>query len=89
MVKAKKGLSHRIVPVKPNKALKIFEKLGFKQYKSKGGTSHIVMKRHDNDPDFFILVKHGNKEIDPRAIETKLKNGKIDKEKYLEVYNSI
>jgi predicted RNA binding protein YcfA (HicA-like mRNA interferase family) len=85
----KKGNTHKITPVKPNKAIKIFEKLGFKKQQSKGGGSHIVFKKNPDDVDFFVLVKHGNNLIDTIAIKRMLKNVNITEKQYLEVFNSI
>ncbi|MDC9714543.1 MAG: type II toxin-antitoxin system HicA family toxin [Gammaproteobacteria bacterium] len=86
---AKKGYTHKITPIKSNKAIKIFEKLGFKQVSSAGGGSHIVFKKNPDDIDFLVLVKHGSNPIAPNAIKRMLKNGKITEKQYLDAFNSI
>lgn len=86
---ASKGYTHKITPIKPSKAIKVFEKLGFKWVSNSGGGSHMVFKKNPDDVDFLVLVKHGNNAINPNAIKSMLKNGKITKEQYLDVFNSI
>lgn len=85
---AKKGYTHKITPIKPNKAVKIFQKLGFHQMSSSGG-SHTVFKKNPNDIDFLVLVNHGNNSITPGAIKRMLKNGKITEKQYLDAFNSL
>ncbi len=86
---AKKGYTHKITPIKPNKAIKIFKQLGFKQVPSAGGGSHMVFKKNPNNIDFLVLVKHGSNPITPDAIKRMLKNGKITEKQYLDAFNSI
>ncbi|SFV65137.1 hypothetical protein MNB_SUP05-5-1054 [hydrothermal vent metagenome] len=84
---AKKGYTHKITPIKPNKAIKIFEKLGFQQFPPSGGGSHIPMKRNKDDNNYLVLVKHG--EINPLAMKKMLKNIGITEKQYLDVFNSL
>jgi predicted RNA binding protein YcfA (HicA-like mRNA interferase family) len=84
----KKGNTHKIIPIKPNKLIKIFEKLGLKQMPPSGGSSHIPMIKSEMLRP-AVVVKHGVREIEPNAIKGLLKTANITEKQYLEVFNSI
>lgn len=84
---AKKGYTHKITPIKPNKLIKIFESFGLKKVPSKGG-SHIPMMRKGMLRP-AVVVKHSAQEVKPNAVKGLLKIAGISAKDYLERFNAL
>ena len=84
---AKKGYTHKITPINPNKLIKIFKSFGLEEVPHSGGGSHIPMTKAGMIRP-AVVVKHGKQEIKPNAIKGLIKTIGISKQQYLDVFNN-
>ena len=84
----KKGCTHKITPIKPNKLIKILESFGLSKVSSKAGGSHIPMIKQGMLRS-AVVVKHGTQEVKPNAVKGLLKTAGISEKAYLEKFNSF
>jgi predicted RNA binding protein YcfA (HicA-like mRNA interferase family) len=71
----------KILPLKPNKLIRILEKTGFKVVRQKG--SHVIMM---NDKKTRIVIPvHPGKDIKPGLVRAIIREAGISREKFLKL----
>ena len=71
----------KILPLKPNKLIRILEKTGFKVVRQKG--SHVIMM---NDKKTRIVIPvHLGKDIKPGLVRAIIREAGISREKFLKL----
>lgn len=72
-------MSKKLVPLSPEKTIKILEKFGFRQLRQKG--SHLIL---ENNKGKIVIVPIHDKEIGKGLLRRILKEAEIEKEDFLE-----
>ena len=72
-------MSKKLVPISPEKTIKILEKFGFRQLRQKG--SHLIL---ENNKGKIVIVPIHDKEIGKGLLRRILKEAEIEKENFLE-----
>ncbi|HOI77865.1 MAG TPA: type II toxin-antitoxin system HicA family toxin [Methanofastidiosum sp.] len=72
-------MSKKLVPLAPEKIIKILEKFGFKQLRQKG--SHLIL---ENTKGKIVIVPIHDKEIGKGLLRRILKEAEIEKEEFLD-----